>query len=339
MVWGQGNQRSAQGRRGAGGWRRLGAAAALLAALTGGAAPGAGAAEPTPVFRGVPHDMLYAMSLDGDRGVAVGDFGLVVETADGGKSWSRQAAIAGAPGLFGVVRKNGRCIAGGQMGLLLYAEDCRQWKTAPAVTNARILAVAVNAAGTAYAVGGFGTLLRSADWGQTWQVQTPDWKAFSGDGAEPHLYDVHVADSGEVTVAGEFEMVLRSRDDGAHWSLLHHGKRSLFALVVLPDGALYAAGQEGLILKSADGGVRWTELPSGTQSILTGLWATADGKVVASGIYTILYSANGGRSWEADPSRAARMGWHQAVAGNADQEGRFNVVLAGSGGAILSVRR
>lgn len=314
-------------------------ASVLLVAIGGGGSLSASAAEPTPVFHGVPHDMLYAMSMDGDHGIAVGDFGLVVETQDGGSTWNRQAAIPGAPGLFGVVRKSNKCIAGGQMGLILFSDDCHQWKTAPAVTSARILSVSVNASGVAYAVGGFGTLLRSTDWGKTWQAQTPEWKAFSSDGAEPHLYDVHVADSGEVTVVGEFEMVIRSRDDGAHWNLLHKGKRSLFALSVLPDGEIYAAGQEGLVLKATDGGTRWAELPSGTQSILTGLWAKGDGKVVVSGIYTVLYSTNGGRTWQADQSKSVRMGWHQAVVGKEDKDGQFNVVLAGSGGAILSVRR
>lgn len=317
--------------------RTLLAGAGLAAA--GAVAAGGSLGEPAPVFRGVPHDMLYGLSLEGRNGIAVGDFGLVVESSDGGRSWTRQPKAPTERSLLTVARKSGRCIAGGQQGLIITADDCKQWQAAPPVTGARILAVDVNASGIAYAVGGFGTLLRSADWGKTWQALTPDWKVLTGDGAEPHLYDVHVTSNGEVTVVGEFEMVLRSRDQGASWSLLHKGRRSLFGLKVLPGGELYAVGQEGLILKSPDNGGRWQELDSGSKSVLTGIWATADGQVVASGIYTILHSGDGGRSWRQDPSRPARAGWHQALAGSEEDRGRQRVILVGSGGAILALDR
>jgi photosystem II stability/assembly factor-like uncharacterized protein len=309
-----------------------------LALVTGSAAAG-DFGKPVPAFHGGPHDMLYGVSIEGRNGVAVGDFGLVVESGDGGKTWTRQAKAPTDLGLFAVARKAGRCIAAGQQGLIVTADDCKQWRASPPATDARILAVDVNAAGVSYAVGGFGTLLKSADWGKTWQVLTPDWKALASDGAEPHLYDVHVADNGEVTVVGEFEMVIRSRDGGAHWVLLHKGKRSLFGLKIMDNGDLYAVGQEGLILKATENGSTWAELKSGTQSILTGIWAKPDGSVVASGIYTILYSADGGKSWRMDQSRPARAGWHQALAGSDEGGGRLNVVLVGSGGAILTVQR
>lgn len=295
--------------------------------------------EPKIVFHGVPHDTLYAVSLEERNGVAVGDFGLVVETSDGGRTWARQAKSPTDLALLAVVRKKGRCIAGGQQGLIITAADCRQWRASPPATKARILAVAVNANGTAYAVGGFGTLLKSADWGKTWQLLTPDWKALSTDGAEPHLYGVHVNDDGEVTVIGEFETVMRSRDGGAHWSLLRKGKRSLFGLMVMDNGDIYAVGQEGLILKATDNGGRWMELDSGTKSILTGIWARPDGQVVVSGIYTILYSGDGGNSWRMSQSGLVRAGWHQAVVGSEEGEGWLNIVVVGSGGAILSVQR
>lgn len=290
------------------------------------------------MFRGLPHDALYAVSFEGRNGIAVGDFGLVVETSDGGKTWTRHANPPTDLALLTVVRRAGRCIAGGQQGLIITADDCRQWRPSRTTTTARILAVQVNAKGIAYAVGGFGTLLKSVDWGGTWQALRPEWQTLSSDGIEPHLYDVHVADDGEVTVVGELEMVMRSRDGGAYWNLLHKGRRSLFGLKVMDDEVIYAVGQEGLILKATEGGRRWTELDSGTQSVLTGIWASPDGQVVASGIYTILYSSDGGKSWQADRSKPAQAGWHQAIAGHEAGEGP-DVVLVGSGGAILAVQR
>lgn len=301
----------------------------------------AASGEPQLVARGIPHDMLFGLSIEGQNGISVGDAGLIMETADGGAKWTKQAKAPTDQGLFGVVRKQGRCIAGGQSGLILVSSDCKQWTVSPPVTKARILSVNVNGSGTAYAVGGFGTLLKSPDWGMTWEPLSIDWKGFTTDGAEPHLYDVHVAEDGEVTVVGEFELILRSKDGGANWAALRKGKRSLFGLKILENGEAYAVGQEGAILKSVDRGANWSELESGTRSILTGIWAQPDGQAVASGIYTILYSENAGKTWRLDVSKLARMGSYQAVAGVEKDKGKGQVsaVLVGSGGTILSVQR
>jgi len=316
----------------------------LLWTLSAGLILGSGGAmsasvEPKVIAHGIAHDMLYGLSMEGRNGIAVGDFGLTFETADGGATWTKQAKPATAVGLFGVVRKQGHCIATGQNGVILTAADCKQWTVSAPVTQSRILSVAVNGAGTAFAVGGFGTLLKSADWGKTWQAVVVDWKNFTADGAEPHLYDAHVAEDGEITVIGEFELILRSKDGGSNWQTLHKGKRSLFGLTILDNGEAYAVGQEGLILKSNDRGANWTEQASGTQSILTGIWALPGGQAVASGIYTILSSADGGKTWQMDESKLAKKGWYQAVAGGEKVDGKQNVVLVGSGGAILAVQR
>ena len=327
-------------RTGTQGLRRRLLPLALCAGLTLAAGNAiAGSGEPQLVSRGIAHDMLYGLSMEGQHGISVGDFGLILETADGGASWTKQGKGPSDLGLFGVVRKQGRCLAGGQNGLILVSPDCKQWTVAPAVSKARLLSIQVNGSGVAYAVGGFGTLLKSVDWGKNWQLVGIDWKAFTTDGAEPHLYDVHVADDGEVTLVGEFELILRSRDGGASWVALHKGKRSLFGLKILDNGEAYAVGQEGVILKSTDRGANWTAQESGTRSILTGIWAQPNGQAVASGIYTILYSADGGKSWQMDRSRLALMGSHHAVAGVEKLKGQVEAVLVGSGGTILSVQR
>ena len=313
------------------------ALAAGLAAASGSLFAASG--EPQLLVRGTAHDMLYGLSIEGQHGVSVGDAGLVMETADGGASWTKQGKGPTDLGLFGVVRKQGKCIAGGQGGLILVSSDCKQWAVSPPVSKARILSVNVNGNGVAYAVGGFGAVLKSADWGKTWEPISIDWKPFTSEGAEPHLYDVQVADDGEVTLVGEFELILRSRDGGAKWTALHKGKRSLFGLKLLENGEAYAVGQEGLILKSTDRGTTWAEQESGTKSILTGIWAQPGGQAVVSGIYTILYSENGGKTWRKDVSKLARMGSYQAVTGVEKVKGQLSAVLVGSGGTIISVPR
>lgn len=318
--------------------RRRIATVISIAAIWFGGAMAAEPGGPSVMFRGAPHDMLYAIALEGQQGIAVGDFGLVVESKDGGKSWQRQKTRPTELGLFAVAKKGTKCIAAGQQGVILASENCEAWHQAPKVTNARILAVGMNGNGEAFAVGGFGTILRSMDSGATWQPLKLDWKSVTGLDAEPHLYDVKVAENGEVTVVGEFELVLRSRDGGSSWNTLHKGSRSLFALNPTASGNIYVVGQEGLIMKSDSNGVKWQELPSDTKSILTGVWADPNGKVLVSGIYSLLYSDDHGKSWRKDNSTVVGLGWHQALTGAARSTGRqANVLVVGSGAEILSV--
>lgn len=307
-------------------------------ALYGSAAAAGDTGESRLLFQGRPHDSLYAVSFEGRDGIAVGDYGLIVRSADGGRTWKPQPAPTDLA-LLAVARRAGRCIAGGQEGLLMVADDCSDWKVLRPATGGRILAVEVNEHGLAFAVGGFGTLLRSEDWGQSWQPLAVDWSTMTPGGAEPHLYGVHVAANDVVTIVGEFEVVMRSVDGGASWTVLHAGRRSLFDLEVIENGTLYAVGQEGLILRGVDNGRSWQELPSGTSSILTGVGASPDGQLVVTGMYSILSSSDGGDSWQVEDSRLPSHGWHQAVAAGAGDDGRPRLVAVGSGGAILLVQR
>lgn len=315
------------------------AATAAAADGVGAAASGASGASDglRPLHRGTPHDALFGIAFDGARGVAVGAFGSVLASQDGGARWERQATppLRGIA-LLAVAIQSGHCIAVGQMGTVLTSADCKTWQLSPAVTKSRLLGVAVNAQGVAYAVGGFGTILRSADWGKTWAVQEVDWKPFTTEGAEPHLYDVHVAKDGTPTIVGEFELILRANAGGTQWKTLHKGERSLFGMTVLDDGRAYTVGQSGAVLASTDGGATWRSLSSGTEAILTGIYAGPKGQVLASGINTLLVSKDDGASWSQLTSKLAMNGRHQAL-GAGVSDGKSRVVVVGSGGSILEI--
>jgi photosystem II stability/assembly factor-like uncharacterized protein len=288
--------------------------------------------------RGTAHDALFGIAFDGLRGVAVGAFGTVLATLDGGTQWQRQQL----PGhnkvaLLSVAIRNGRCIAVGQSGTIVRADDCASWQAVAPTTTARLLAVAVNEQGVAYAVGGFGTILRSTDWGKTWALQSVDWKSFTVDGAEPHLYGVHVAKDGTPTLVGEFELILRAASNGSGWRALRKGERSLFALAVMDDGRAYAVGQSGAVLSSRDGGATWKPASSGTEAILTGVVASPKGLVLVSGINTVLLSADNGATWRRPASKLIGNRRHQAVATSTTANGRERLLVVGAGGAILEI--
>ena len=316
----------------------IGAAVATDAAAAEGDNAAGAAAGVKLLRRGTPHDALFDIAFEGPRGIAVGAFGSVLASGDGGASWAPQALPSTANlALLSVAMRNGHCIVVGQSGQVFTADDCKTWKLSPAVTPSRLLAVGVNAQGVAYAVGGFGTILRSADWGRTWAPQNVDWKGFTSDGAEPHLYAVHVAADGAPTVVGEFVLILRAGPDGKQWKALHKGQRSLFGLTMLDDGRAFAVGQSGAVLASSDGGANWRSLATGTEAILTGVYADAKGALLASGINTVLVSRNQGVSWQRLSSKSIAQGRHQALAAGKAADGKPRLLIVGSGGAILEI--
>jgi photosystem II stability/assembly factor-like uncharacterized protein len=308
--------------------------APVAASAAGGAADGSGVRQ---LRRGTQHDALYDIAFDGLRGVAVGAFGTVLATADGGATWAAQPFPLRKLALLSVAIKRGRCIAVGQSGIIFTADDCQTWKATAPVTPSRLLAVSVNGQGVAYAVGAFGTILRSGDWGKSWKALTVDWKGYTEDGAEPHLYDVQVGEDGTPTVVGEFELILRGNAAGDQWKALHKGERSLFGLAMLEDGSAYAVGQSGGVIASSDGGASWRSLSTGTQAILTGVHAAPNGVLIASGINTILVSKDKGASWTRLASKFVANGWHQALAAGRAADGKPRLLAVGSSGAILEL--
>jgi photosystem II stability/assembly factor-like uncharacterized protein len=313
----------------------------LLLAWLGAAAPAAASGEGEGVkavlLSGTAHDALYDVVFEGMNGIAVGAFGTILTTADGGTTWSRQSPAPTPLALLGVAMHGGKCVVVGQIGAVFAAEDCRHWQAAPSVTKARLNSVSLNRSGRACAVGAFGTVLSSSDSGTTWTQLPLDWNRITGQGAEPHLYGVHVGEEGAITVVGEFELVLRSTDGGAHWKVLHKGERSLFGLQVLDDGQAYAVGQSGAVLATADGGSTWRSLDTGTTAILTGILATPGGKIAASGVNAVLTSGDGGVSWNSVPSKLVKNAWHESLAASEDSSGNRRVITVGAAGTILEL--
>ena len=222
-----------------------------------------------------PHDFVYSIHMDGSNGIAVGGYGLILRTNDGGSTWSKSAFPTKSNGLFSGVTKSGKCIAAGQSGWIISSDDCKSWVQAKPITNERILSVDLNSKGYAVAVGGFGLLMQSFDWGKSWEKITVDWTKIIDDPAEPHLYKVIVSDSG-----------------------VHKGTRSLFGMAITPSGQIIAVGQEGLILKSDTQKGNWVVINSKINNLLTDISVNSDGQIAyIAGMRILLKSTDGGKSF------------------------------------------
>jgi len=308
---------------------------ALGTALLAGFALGVQAMPPVPavVRSGTAHEMLFDVAFDGERGLAVGAYGAILASDDSGARWQPARAKDVSVALLGASIRNGRCLAVGQAGAMLVSDDCRQWQAIPAVTEARLMAVSLNRHQLAVAVGAFGTVLRSQDNGHHWEALSLDWGQLNPDGFEPHLYDVHVADDGLITLVGEAGLILRSTD-GANWQVLHHGGPSLFGLSVAGSRA-FAVGQAGMVLASDDGGDTWRTQTTGSTDLLTGVWTDGRGRVVVSGVNTLIESGNGGTDWHpVGPKPQASL---VAVSAAARGTGAARVMTVGTAATVLAL--
>lgn len=290
------------------------------------------------VHQGTRHEAWYDLYVDGPNRMAVGAAGAVRQSGDGGKTWATFTLPTQGRSLFALTGQGRTRVAVGQSGLIFRTDDAAQWHLVASGTQSRLMAVHMSSRGLAYAVGAFGTVLRSADAGKTWQPQPPQWADFTIDGAEPHLYGVHVAEDGTATMAGEFGLVLRVDPSGKVWQVLHRGEASLFGLTVAQDRKTwYAVGQGGYAIVSDNDGKTWRALATATNALLTRVTVSSSGAVLAIGANAILRSRDGGASWHhvgALPPNA----WLQAVSPLPPAPGQAaHALAAGADGVLVEI--
>jgi len=182
---------------------------------------------------------------DAEHGWAVGQWGVILASTDGGEHWTLQRSDASTDQpLFSV-----------------YFKDAQH----------------------GWAVGLWSLMLATQDGGRTWsQVTLP---APPGGGkADRNLYKVFANHEGHLFVVAEQGTVLRSRDDGASWEYRSTGnKGSLWTGTVAADDTLFVGGLLGHLYWSHDDGDSWTALDSGSSGSITDLVSSAS-QVIGVGL-------------------------------------------------------
>ena len=269
---------------------RLAALLVSLAMLAGQGAVTQASADVSLVRSGYTHEALFGIVLEGDHGYAVGMPGLVLRTADQGKTWQPEDMINNGLALLAVTMSGDHAITVGQGGHIFKRTGKAAWTQVESGSKERLLAVDMNASGLAVAAGGFGT----------------------------HINDVKISASGTITIVGEFGLVMRSQNEGRDWSILHRGEETLFGLFMTKDGHGAAAGQDGTVLISDGWTSDWREVATGRPENLLDIWVGEDGRMVATGIRTLLISNNWGSNWAVVDRKDIATGWYEGVAASGD---------------------
>lgn len=298
---------------------------------------------------GIPHDALFAVDFDGQYGVAVGASPLsgvlLRRSQDGGDSW-QPVSVKSPLAALGVTVEGNRAAAVGQQGLVMVADKGGDWRVLEPFTTERLMNIDANNKGLMVAVGAFGSVFVSRDRGESWANAAPDWMAVanSQEGITqtgPNLYGVVVEESGQITIAGEWGLVLRSADIGKTWRVLHAGDTvnqnndaSLFDIHVGDNGHVVAVGQVGQVLHSKDDGATWTTRNAGTVANLLSVTRTSGGTLVATAMRDMRISIDGGLNWEPIEGADFAIGWYS---GSGAVQGQERVFAAGHSGRIVAI--
>ncbi len=288
-------------------------------------------------------DNLYGTTfVSPDEGWAVGAFGSIYHTTDGGKTWRQQQSKT-LEQLFGVAftnREVGWVV--GRTGIVLHTRDGGNTWTQQATLGKHLFHVAALDDKTAWAVGDWGAMVVTRDGGRTWQD-----RSFERDVI---LYAQSWPDRLHGWVVGETGVVLRTTDGGETWEELDAGiGKTLFGVHFTDTQRGWACGLDGLILRTNDGGKTWEVLRgnpeiSGLEQVgvaeqlenasLYDIVVHGRTGVAVGDIGTIFFSSDGGKTWERKQVPGEwKLGWIRSVALVANGAG----MIVGAGGLTVRI--
>lgn len=176
-----------------------------------------------PLASATPHTLQDIAIWEGGRGVAVGNEGAVLITADGGKTWRAVEDVPRSAVTNKLTRvrvgADGQAIAVGEMGALLRSKDYgATWSRLRDEEDVAWNDVALLPGGGLVVVGEFGRILVSPDGGSSWE--TPKVPVDSS------LMSVAFRNGTDGVAVGLEGVVLTTRDGGRSWQQAEQGNHS-----------------------------------------------------------------------------------------------------------------
>jgi photosystem II stability/assembly factor-like uncharacterized protein len=256
------------------------------------------------------HDLLLASTMAGDRLVAVGQFGHIVLSDDGGKTWHQAKSVPTQVTLTSVYFVNDKVgFAGGHDTTVIRTEDGGETWT-PSFhdidAQAPIMSVYFVDENRGFAMGAFSFMIETTDGGKTWEQR----ELIAGSNEDSHLNKAFATNDGVILIAAEFGKVFRSEDQGATFTEVASGyEGSFWGGMSLKDGSALVFGMRGNVYRSTDSGQTWARIDSGTDKSVGGGVELANGNVVLVGLQGYVgYSTDNGKSFT-EVTRADRLGY------------------------------
>lgn len=230
--------------------------------------------------------------------------------------------------LMDVVRAGDRLVTVGELGFVLLSDDAGQsWRAVGTPVTRTLTSVAFEDAKHGVAVGHGGSLVRTADGGETWTAVNVEEEA----GTDSFLGVTNLG-NGRFLAYGAFGLYMDSTDHGATWArqqIISEEFENHISQIFPLNGALWLVAEYGTIARSDDGGASWTQLESPYTGSFFGAVVARDGSLVTFGMRGRIYrSADRGATWqqvETDTTQAFN-------GGTLLSDGR--IVLVGNNGLV-----
>lgn len=215
-------------------------------------------------------------ALSKDRALVIGYGGKILETKDGGASFSRIESGTDLA-LYKLFASGNQLWIAGQEGLVLHsADDGKTWQKQDSGTKNYLFSIFFVNENHGFAVGDKSTVTETSDGGKTWKARkiARTGEAQSADMAlamqDPIFYDVRFTNEQTGWIAGEFGHLLKSTDGGQNWTPHQNTLMTpesgivdpmdlptFFGQSILSDQEALAAGLDGRIARTKDGGTTW----------------------------------------------------------------------------------
>jgi photosystem II stability/assembly factor-like uncharacterized protein len=206
-----------------------------------------------------PYTLNDVFFTDINTGTAVGESGTIIQTVNGGTSWTSQT-IPGWPELFGV------CFTDADTGMI---------------------------------VGDFGLILRTTNGGANWVNTAPSWIGgvpFKGLSFINGNIGTVV---GGYQLMGWYGFILRTTDGGFTWvdQSIDTLNQELIRVSFTDANTGTAVGFGGTIIRTTNGGQNWIKQISGTPEHIWDVSFTDTNLGITVGFFNVLRTTNGGLNW------------------------------------------
>jgi photosystem II stability/assembly factor-like uncharacterized protein len=298
--------------------RALASASAVAFALM--ATPAAQAADAAPAAQDqveystpsklASKDLMLSATMAGKRLIAVGQFGHVIYSDDGGETWVQAKTVPTQVTLTSVYFVNEKVgFAAGHDSTVIRTDDGGvNWTLSyhNEETQAPIMSVYFETEEHGFAMGAFSFVIETQDGGKTWNQRS----LIEGSQEDSHLNKVFATKQGTVLVAAEFGKVYRSTDQGKTFAEIATGyEGSFWGGMSLKDGSALIYGMRGNVYRSTDDGATWAKINSGTDKSIGGGVELDNGTVVLVGLQGYVgYSTDNGLNFT-EVTRADRLGY------------------------------
>ncbi|MFP5042564.1 YCF48-related protein [Parasediminibacterium sp. JCM 36343] len=231
-------------------------------------------------------------------GWAVGASGTILNTTDGGSTWTSQSVGTNNFNSVRFTDANFGCAVGNRGTIITTNNGGSTWNMQSSGTTATLYSVffVSSTQGWAVGAGSTGIILTTIDGGSTWVAQTS--------GTTASLSSVFFVSATQGWATGSGGTILTTIDGGSNWVAQTSGTTNrVLSLYFVNATTGWASCGNGQILKTTDGGNTWVSTNSNTTVNLSSIYftsATQGWAVGASG--TILTTTDGGNTWTTQAS-------------------------------------